>query len=268
MGHDFSSELEAVIAAEPDAIWDAIATTHGIDSWSVGHNAVEPPGPDGEGGVVRIVMGDFTPVADITTWEPPHRLAYAMRPGPDGRYLGYEYLVEGRDRSSSVVRLVVDGFLPQDDWEDEYEAMTLGGALFFATLGEYAARFPGRAGTPVVAFGPPVTDWEGTWQGLYAWLGLGGTPAPGDTATIAGPGPTTETGEVYHVNPHTLGIRTPTTLYRFLRAFGGPLMTSHVVFDAAGPDQVEGWARCLTGIVPQVAAPDPRGRRPVPPVLT
>lgn len=38
--------------------------------------------------------------------------------------------------------MVTSGFLPGDDWADEFEAMTLGGALFRRTLLEYLTYFP------------------------------------------------------------------------------------------------------------------------------
>jgi hypothetical protein len=37
-------------------------------------------------------------------------------------------------------------------------------------------------------------------------------------------------GVIYFANAHTIGIRTPDALYRFLRGFGKPAMAAHELF--------------------------------------
>jgi hypothetical protein len=129
---------------------------------------------------------------------------------------------------------VTSGFLPGDDWADEYEAMRYGTHLFFATLVEQLNRFPGRHATPVTAFGPPVTDWPATWAALHKALGLGPQPQPGD--------PVPGGGHVYFVNPHTLGLSTPDGLYRYIRGFHGSMVAAHALIT---PDDTD-WAAFLT----------------------
>ncbi|MFD0524085.1 hypothetical protein [Paractinoplanes durhamensis] len=143
-----------------------------------------------------------------------------------------EFLIEGRDRSATVLRVVNSGFLPGDDWAGEFEAMQWGNAMFFATLVEYLRFFPGRAATPVTVFGPPVADWPAAWAALYKKLGVGPSPRIGDPA--AG-------GEVFFVNAHTLGVRTSIGFYRFLRGFHGAMVVSHELF---GDDPTD-WAAFL-----------------------
>ena len=57
-----------------------------------------------------------------------------------------EFLLEARAGGTTVLRVVSSGFLPADDWEDEYEAMVSGGAMYLHTLSEYlhALRRPAR----------------------------------------------------------------------------------------------------------------------------
>jgi uncharacterized protein YndB with AHSA1/START domain len=226
MGHDFEDRHEAELDATPEQVWEAIATGPGIDSWFMGRNQVEP----GPGGTVRTAFGGYTPVSRVTGWDPPRRLSYRGEVAEDGRVVGYEFLVEGRAGGSTVLRVVTSGFLPGDDWADEYDAMTKGWQMFFRTLVEYLTYFPGRAATPVTAFGPPVTDWDRAWDALRRALGLAGAVAGGDRLRFSPPGLAPVDGVVYFVNPHTLGVRTAGGLYRFLRGFQGPMIASHHIF--------------------------------------
>ncbi|WP_033287915.1 SRPBCC family protein [Amycolatopsis jejuensis] len=240
MGKEFERTDVAETPAAPEAVWDAIATGPGIDSWYMGRNEVE----GGPGGTVRGAFAAYQPEFPITAWEPPNRLAYGGEPEPDGRRIGYEFLVEGRAGGSTVIRCVTSGFLPGDDWAEEFEAMTAGGALFFRNLQEYVAHFPGRAATPVTAFGPPVEDWPALWTALGKRLG-----APelvvGDAVQLDG-----ADGVVYARNEQTLGIRTGEGLYCFLQGFRGPMVVCHHVFtpgaDAAAEEAK--WGEWLAGI--------------------
>jgi len=222
MGKEFETHLDATVDATPDQIWDAIATGPGISTWFIGRTEID-------NGEVRTAFGDnWIPAGTIKINDRPHHFAYGSEPAPDGRFIAYDYLVEGRDRSATTLRAVTSGFLPGDNWADEYEAMQYGTHLFFATLVEYLRHFPGRPTTPVTAFGPPVTDWPATWAALHQTLGLGHTPQPGDQL----PGG----GQVYFANPHTLGLRTPTGLYRYLRGFHGTLVAGHAL---TAPDDTD-----------------------------
>lgn len=176
MGHAFEGRNEVELDASPEQVWEAIATGPGIDSWFMGRSEVEPR----EGGTVRTRFGNYTPESTVTAWEPLKRFACRSREAEDGRFIAYEFLIEGRDGGSTVLRTVTSGFLPGDDWETEYDAMTKGGELFFRTLVQYLAYFSGRIATPITAFGPPVTDWEQAWAVLNGALGLTGTVAAGD----------------------------------------------------------------------------------------
>jgi uncharacterized protein YndB with AHSA1/START domain len=216
MGKDFESRHEAVVGATPEQVWEAIATGPGISSWFVGRTQID-------GDAVLTDFGDgWMPAGTVTSRVPPRHFAHRSEQAPDGRFVAYEYLIEGGDGSATVLRAATSGFLPGEDWADEYEAMQLGTAMFFATLVEYLRHFPGRVARPVTAFGPPVTDWPQAWGALYQKLGLGPSPKAGD--------PVPGGGEVYFVNPHTLGLRTGRGLYRYLRGLHGALIASHELF--------------------------------------
>ncbi len=226
MGHPFEQRKQAEVPASPDQVWVAIATSPGIDSWFMGRNEVQP----GRDGSVRTVFADYAPELQVTGWDPAHRFAYRSGQAPDGRFIAYEFLVEGRAGGSTVLRAVTSGFIPGDDWADEFEAMTLGGELYFRTLVEYLTYFAGRFAAPVTAFGPPGTAWAEELTRLHRGLGIAEPAGRGDpvrfTADEIGP----VNGVVYFANAHAIGVRTPEAIYRFLRGFGKPLVAAHLLF--------------------------------------
>jgi uncharacterized protein YndB with AHSA1/START domain len=244
MGHQFAQHHEAEVPAGPDEVWAAIATGPGIDSWFMGRNEVTAA-------TVRTVFGEYAPELEITQSDPAHRFAYRSGQAPDGRFIAYEFLIEGRAGGSTVLRTVTSGFLPGEDWADEFEAMTLGGELYFRTLVEYLTYFAGRFATPVTAFGPPGRSWTRDRSLLCRELGLAEAPQPGDPVRFTGEIGSAD-GVVYFANAHAIGVRTPDALYRFMRGFGKPVIAAHHLFAAdAEPDQArqawEAWlSRTLT----------------------
>jgi uncharacterized protein YndB with AHSA1/START domain len=251
MGHPFEQRREAEVPATPDEVWAAIASGPGIDSWFMGRSDVQP----GLGGTVRTVFGEYAPELDVAAWDPPRRFAYRSGEAPDGRFIAYEFLIEGRSGSSTMLRTVTSGFLPGDDWADEFEAMTLGGEMYFRTLIEYLtprppplAPFTGRFAAPVTAFGPPGTAWTRDRALLCRGLGLSETARPGDRVRFTADGIGSVDGIVYFANAHTIGVRTQDALYRFLRGFGKPAIAAHHLFaDDADPVRAqlawESWLR-------------------------
>jgi uncharacterized protein YndB with AHSA1/START domain len=247
MGHSFEHRAESEVPASPEEVWAAIATGPGIDSWFMGRNDVTP----GTGGRVRTEFGAYTPELAITAWDPPGRFGYRSEQAPDGRFIAYEFLIEGRGGASTVLRMVTSGFIPGDDWGDEYEAMALGGQLHFRTLVEYLGHFRGRFAVPVTAFGPPGTAWEHDRAKLCRALGLPGDPAEGDGVrfTAAGIGPVS--GVLYFANAATLGVRTGDALCMFLRGFGKPVVACHHLF-AADPANTQSATRAWESWLAQV----------------
>ncbi|RZQ60578.1 SRPBCC family protein [Amycolatopsis suaedae] len=238
MGHKFENTDEFTVDATPEQVWDAIATGPGITSWFMGRNEVSP----GPGGSVSTLFGQYAPVQPITAWEPGKRLAYGEQPDEDGRFIAYEFLVEGRDSGSTVVRMVTSGFLPGDDWADEFDMMSKGGAMFFATLATYLRHYAGRRAAAFTAFGPPAPDWAATRDRLATALGLPGWPSAGDAVRFDAPEGPVE-GTVYAVNDDTLGIRTPDAMYRFMKSFGPSILAMHLFYtdDHAGEPAWQQW---------------------------
>jgi hypothetical protein len=198
----------------------------------MGRNQVQP-GPDG---TVRTSFGEL----GVTAWDPARRFGYRTGDPPDGRFIAYEFPVEARAGTGTVLRTVTRGFLPGDDWADELEAMTLGTDMHFRTLVEFLTDFAGRFATPVTAYGPPGTDWPRDRALLLRALGLPESPARGDQATFTIDGRQPVEGVVYFTNANTIGIRSKDALYRFRRGFGGPVVAGHHLFaEDADPDQAE-----------------------------
>lgn len=230
MGHEFEGTVEFEVPASVETVWDAIATGPGVQSWYLGHTEIGD-------GAVRMVMGEYRPESEITAWEPGKRFAHRQPAGPDGRFMAYEFLVEGRDRSSTVVRMVTSGFLPGDDWADEYEAMLQGGALYTASLREYLTHFAPRTAEPLNLWGPALADWPGTRARLRELLGIADGRARADLDGIG-----VIDGVVFHENDQTIGIRTEDALYRFLRSMNQTIMLAHLRYTPAEQD----WAGWLT----------------------
>jgi uncharacterized protein YndB with AHSA1/START domain len=236
MGRPFENRSEAEVPASPDEVWAAIASGPGIDSWFMGRSEVQP-GPDG---TVRTVFGEYAPKLGVTAWDPARQFAYRSGEAPDGRFIAYEFLIEGRAGGSTVLRTVTSGFLPGEDWAEEFEAMTLGGEMYFRTLVEYLSHFAGRFAVPVTAFGPPGTAWARDRALLCRALGLPEDPKPGDRATLIRNGTGPIEGVLYFANAHTIGVRTHDALYRFLRGFAKPAIAAHHLFaEDADPAQAE-----------------------------
>ncbi|KOV84046.1 SRPBCC domain-containing protein [Nocardia sp. NRRL S-836] len=219
MGHAFEGTEQVEVPASVEDVWAAIATGPGIDSWFMGRSEVE-------NGQVTLSFGGLRLNSEVTACDPPKHFVHDSGKAEDGRFIAYEFMIEGRDHGSTVLRMVTSGFLPGDDWADEYEAMRLGGALFWRTLVEYLHHFAGRTARPLTVFGPAVTDWDEAWRRLADGLA---DRLPGAVE--------------YHRNSHTLGLRTQNGMYRFLRGFHGPMIAAHHVF--AGDESEQDWQRWL-----------------------
>ena len=177
-------DLSIEVPGSPEVVWEAVATGPGISSWFIPHEVEER-----EGGAVVMDFGGFgKEIARVTAWEPPRRVVFEALEGRDDHLLAYEWLVEGRDGGTCVVRLVNSGFGTGEDWDDDYEGMSVGWRLFLENLRLYLTHFPGRAGrsiTPVAMVpGPNAAAWER----LCSALGVSPDLAPGDRFETSGEG--------------------------------------------------------------------------------
>ncbi len=257
MPHRFEEPAEYEFDLAPETVWEAIATGPGLSSWFMGATEV-----DREQGVVRTTMGSYAQESSIVADEPGRRFAFRGAESPDGRFFAMEFLVEARTSGSTVLRIVSSGFLPGDDWEDEYEAMLAGGRMYRHTLVEYLTHFTGRPGVGVTA-SAPFGDNDRRWAAMLADLGvalglgrdLGGEAsaldlAPGDTVTLTPSGLPSIDGEVDSVTWETLGVRTADGLYRFYRGHYAAGVGHHLFAEPDAAGATRRWQAWLDAVAP------------------
>src|SRR5262245_12437446 len=134
--HEFEVREEIPLDATPEQVWEAIATGPGVDSWFMGRNELNPER-------TSMTVGGHTTRATVTAWEPAKRLAWRTDDNPDGTFMAWEYMIEGRGGGTTVLRLVHSGFLG-DDWQDQYDALSVGDGIYLRKLAAYLKYFPGR----------------------------------------------------------------------------------------------------------------------------
>ncbi|MFF4105115.1 SRPBCC domain-containing protein [Streptomyces sp. NPDC001903] len=228
MTHPFEIEQEIVLPASPEQVWEAIATGPGIDSWFMGRNELEPR----VGGTAAMDTGGNRQEARITAYEPGKRLASRTATGDDGRFMAFEYLIEGRDGGSTVLRVVHGGMLG-DDWQDEYDALRRGWPFHLHTLREYLTHFPGRTGVPVFAMAlTGATPAQQVRAALVRGLSLPSPVTAGARASAAPAGLPPVDGEVTWADGERFEVRTSDGLYTFHHGPGIALMFHHLF----GPD--------------------------------
>lgn len=229
MTHPFEIELETTLPATPEQVWEAIATGPGLDSWFMGRNEIEAR----EGGTAAMDTGGHREEALITAYDPAKRLATRTAPGADGRFMAFEYLIEGREGGSTVLRVVHSGMLG-DDWENEYDALRRGWPFHLNTLREYLAHFQGRAADPVFGMAPAADRSPEDVQALLAdALSL---TSPIATGARAHGGPADQPlvdGEVVWADSERFGVRTADGLYTFHHGSGIALMFHHLFAPAS-----------------------------------
>lgn len=212
MGHEFEVREEITLDATPEQVWAAIATGPGVDSWFMGRNEIEQRA----GGVAKADFGGQEMAESrITAWEPLRHFATRSDPDPDGGFMAFEYLLEARDQGTTVLRFVHSGFLPQDDWEGEYDALSVGDGMYLRKLAVYVKHFaPRTAAYSLMLPGAQVPDSDRVWREFEAVVG--GDATPGAKATVFGaPGVV----EFARQRPNFLGVRTDNGLYMFIHGF-------------------------------------------------
>lgn len=165
-------ELEVEVPGTVEEVWEAIATGPGISSWFIPHRIEERTG-----GTVTMDWGSFgeqTGVVDV--WDPPHRVVFRG----EGEPLAFEWLVEGRDGGSCVVRLVNSGFGEGEEWDGQFDGMSEGWRLFLENLRLQRTHFPGRSATAVIPTRSTAGPQRQAWEQLCAALGIDADAAAGD----------------------------------------------------------------------------------------
>ncbi|MEW9533704.1 SRPBCC domain-containing protein [Microbispora sp. NPDC049125] len=251
MLHEFELRKEIELDATPDQVWEAIATGPGVDSWFMGRNEIEP----GEGGRGSLTLLGMTERSTVTGWEPGKRFAFRGDENPDGTFMAIEYLIEGREGGSTVLRLVQNGFMG-DNWETEYEAMKTGWDLYLVKLAQYLTYFPGRTAKAVSVFRPQAPRQEEAWAAVTRELGLTGPAVElGDPVRLAVDGlPPAEGVVAFAGLPHLLGVRTADGFYGFIHS--GPdrgsafVLGHHIFSEDVDHEQAErAWQAWLTRVL-------------------
>jgi uncharacterized protein YndB with AHSA1/START domain len=223
MGHPFEVVAEATVNATPDQVWDAIASSTGMDGWFMGDNEVEPR----LGGEVETRLPGFSMRSTITTFERPNRFVTSSPTSDEGRFDVFSFEIEGRAGASTRIRLVHSGFLPQDDWELEYDALRNGDPAYLAKLVEYVEHFRGRQAVPITLWGGQVSK-ERAWAEFTKAIGVGPAPKVGDAAHFRADGLPDLDGEVDYVTRDFLGFRTADGMYRFIHGMGTIAIGHHL----------------------------------------
>jgi uncharacterized protein YndB with AHSA1/START domain len=194
---------EIELAATPEQVWQAISTPEGMSIWFVPH---EHTGEELEADF----GGGNTAAGQVLEWEPGKRVVYEA---PGDSPMTLEFLVEGKEGGTTVLRLVQSGFVG-DDWEAEYDGFGKGWDMFLYNLAEYFRHFPGLPAANVVATGVTTLPGETVWANLIARLGA--DPALGERVHLTPEGLEPIEGVVDLRDGSLLGIRTEHGFYRFM----------------------------------------------------
>jgi uncharacterized protein YndB with AHSA1/START domain len=226
--HEFEIRDELTLAATPEQVWDAIATGPGLDSWFMGHSEIEPR----QGGTNRLEMPGYTQESTITAWEPGRHLAF-RGDSPDGTFMAFEFLIEGRDGGSSVLRAVHNGLLGDDDWEAQYDGLKVGDPMHLRKLATYLAHFPGRTSKfSLFLFGPAVADDAKAWSTFADALSVGEITG-GARVRLDVPGlPGTEGVIDFLSAPHVVGVHTPNGILMLMKGYMNLLVVEYHGFSA------------------------------------
>jgi uncharacterized protein YndB with AHSA1/START domain len=244
MPHKFEVREELILDATPEQVWEAIATGPGIDAWFMGHSEVG----SGVGGRTRMSMPGWTAESTITAWEPGQHFAYQGDEAPDGTFMAFEYLIEGRDGGSTVLRFVHSGFLPDDDWESEYDALTNGDRMYLEKLAVYVKHFAGMTSTyNLFELGTPV-DGDRAWDAYRSVFGIGADVSVGDKTRITVPGLEPVDGVVeFYRHPWWVGVRTDDGFYTAMWGHRNTPVLEYSAFnsDVDGARIEQGWQSWL-----------------------
>ena len=235
MAKEFRIQKEIELAARPEQVWDAITTAAGNETW------------------LWSMPGDLRPeVPLVAAWEQPEHLVVRMPAAEDGSVQAFEYVIEGRNGGTTVLRFVHSGVMG-DSWEGEDPELTgHGWDMYLNTLAQYFLHFAGTSATYACAEAPKSSISADAWPTLLRALGLDGAPAVGERLKLNLPGAGPVEGVIDYVRPTFLGLRTSDALYRFhgRMPIGLPIAVSAYVYGRpADRDALkEAWTAWLTGV--------------------
>jgi hypothetical protein len=221
-----------------------MTTGGGMDGWFLGTgNEI-----DGRlGGRVHVSFGEGAGVdSTITAWEPLRHFAFEGETHEDGSSHAFDYRIEGRDGGTTWIRLVHSGFLPDEGWDAEYDALNEGDFVYLQLLVAYAQRFLGRKAVAVMAFHPTADARDAAVARFDAALGLAGRPAGDEAVRFEVDGLGSISGVVDFVSPSFVGVRTDDALLRFGHTPQGAVFASHHLYgDADASAATAAWQAWL-----------------------
>jgi uncharacterized protein YndB with AHSA1/START domain len=238
MPREFETFNEITVHATPEQVWDAIATGPGVDAWFMGRTEIEP----GKAVRTELPMG-FTLESTVTHWDPPRRLAYRGEPGDNGEVHAFEFLVEGRAGSTTVVRMVHSGALA--NWDDELDAMREGDAIYAGKLGAYLEHFAGATSQSFFFQQEKDGHRDAVMAAVRAGLGIPDGATKGERVQVAPDRLEPTDGVIDVAAPHVLGVRTDDALLRFFHAMGTIVVEEHR-YGGAAPRNWQNWVEGVT----------------------
>jgi hypothetical protein len=214
MPREFDLTREVILPADPDAVWEAVATTAGNAAWLF-PNEIDPSG------------------ASTKVWDPPVHLSVRVE-RPDW-FNALEFVIEGREGGTSVLRYAHSGIFVED-WDTQYDAAQRHTDFYLHTLGQYLEHFAGQPVTyigdvPAGIQGPPASAAPDGFERLQNALGLEGSIEEGDSVRLIPQDLGAIEGVIDYLRPIFIGVRTSDALYRFFgrNAFGAPVgMSIHM----------------------------------------
>lgn len=183
---------EVEIAATPEQIWDAIATSEGATA-CFAPCEIEPR----EGGRYAAKFGPEFSEGTVTAYERPHRLGYVLPDGlpgfPDGAPpWAAEFLVEARDGGTCVVKVVSGFFENGEGWEEALAGMDHSWRNGLNTMRLYVTHFAGRrAAANIASFTQVDAPRDRVVAAVATAFGIEGAK-PGDPFRTTGDAPALE----------------------------------------------------------------------------
>lgn len=244
MTHPFEVSDEITVDATPDQVWQAITSGPGVDSWLMGRTEIDSANRTS----TFTMMGEASR-ARITAWEPGHRYATEEEKKPDGTFMAVDWLIESRDGGGAVVRFVHSGLLGED-WEAEYNGLSIGDHAYLTKLAVYLKHFaPRTAKTSLFLPGPTTED---SWTAMTAAVGVGADVAAGQPGRLSVPGIEQVEGTIEFVIPRSfVGMRTDDAMYLLIHGYNNMVFATTHFFDDRDPAaETEAWQNWLAALAP------------------
>jgi uncharacterized protein YndB with AHSA1/START domain len=239
MTHPFEVRGEIAVDATPDQVWEAITSGPGVDSWLMGRTEI-----DSDNKTSTFDMFGETATSAITVWEPGHRYATQEEKNPDGTFMAFEWLIEASEGGGAVVRFVHSGMLG-DNWEAEYNGLSVGDQAYLHKLAVYLEHFAPRTAKQSPFLPGPIT--KDSWAAMTAAVGAGTDAADGQPARLTVPGIEPVDGVVEFVSPPSfVGMRTDDAMYTLIHGYNDMMFaTAHYFDDRDRSAEIEAWQTWL-----------------------